>query len=67
MCFFQLKIRELRMIKCEHITDGRPGGKHIISAKQKIKELSKGSRGRLKIVLALSRKASVILLDAFSS
>ncbi|MFF0883821.1 AAA family ATPase, partial [Bacillus velezensis] len=34
-----------------------------LSAKQKIKELSKGSRGRLKIVLALSRKASVILLD----
>ncbi|ANB83065.1 MULTISPECIES: ATP-binding cassette domain-containing protein [Bacillus] len=34
-----------------------------LSAGQKIKELSKGSRGRLKIVLALSRKASVILLD----
>ncbi|MBT2575521.1 ABC transporter ATP-binding protein [Bacillus sp. ISL-51] len=34
-----------------------------LSSEQKIKELSKGSRGRLKIVLALSRKASVILLD----
>ncbi|KXZ20037.1 ABC transporter ATP-binding protein [Bacillus nakamurai] len=34
-----------------------------LSTEQKIKELSKGSRGRLKIVLALSRKASVILLD----
>ncbi|MCY7784058.1 MULTISPECIES: ABC transporter ATP-binding protein [unclassified Bacillus (in: firmicutes)] len=30
---------------------------------KKIKKLSKGNRGRLKIVLALARRASVILLD----
>ncbi|MCC8352860.1 MULTISPECIES: ABC transporter ATP-binding protein [Bacillus] len=34
-----------------------------LKPKKKIKQLSKGNRGRLKIVLALSRKASVILLD----
>ncbi|WP_462410488.1 ABC transporter ATP-binding protein [Neobacillus sp. Marseille-QA0830] len=30
---------------------------------KKIKQLSKGNRGRLKLVLALARKASVLLLD----
>lgn len=34
-----------------------------LKPEKKIKQLSKGSRGRLKIVLALSRRASVILLD----
>lgn len=34
-----------------------------LDPEKKIKKLSKGNRGRLKIVLALSRRASVILLD----
>ncbi|MCO4851532.1 ABC transporter ATP-binding protein [Bacillus vallismortis] len=34
-----------------------------LDLEKKIKKLSKGNRGRLKIVLALARKASVILLD----
>ncbi|AWM16247.1 ABC transporter ATP-binding protein [Bacillus inaquosorum] len=34
-----------------------------LDPKKKIKKLSKGNRGRLKIVLALARRASVILLD----
>ncbi|MEC1755977.1 ABC transporter ATP-binding protein [Bacillus mojavensis] len=34
-----------------------------LKPEKKIKQLSKGNRGRLKIVLALSRRASVILLD----
>lgn len=34
-----------------------------LDPEKKIKKLSKGNRGRLKIVLALARRASVILLD----
>ncbi|MGY2643147.1 ATP-binding cassette domain-containing protein [Bacillus inaquosorum] len=34
-----------------------------LDPKKKIKKLSKGNRGRLKIVLTLARRASVILLD----
>ncbi|MCY7747551.1 ABC transporter ATP-binding protein [Bacillus inaquosorum] len=34
-----------------------------LDPKKKIKKLSKGNRGRLKIVLALARRTSVILLD----
>lgn len=34
-----------------------------LDPKKKIKKLSKGNRGRLKIVLALARRAPVILLD----
>ncbi|MGG3137165.1 ABC transporter ATP-binding protein [Bacillus subtilis] len=34
-----------------------------LNPKKKIKKLSKGNRGRLKIVLALARRADVILLD----
>ncbi|NTU26993.1 ABC transporter ATP-binding protein [Bacillus tequilensis] len=34
-----------------------------LDPEKKIKKLSKGNRGRLKIVLALARRASIILLD----
>ncbi|MGJ7910992.1 ABC transporter ATP-binding protein [Neobacillus sp. LXY-1] len=34
-----------------------------LDSARKIKQLSKGNRGRLKLVLALSRKAQVLLLD----
>src|SRR5690606_1329396 len=34
-----------------------------LSETKKIKQLSKGNRGRLKLVLALSRDAKVLLLD----
>ncbi|AEP90006.1 ABC transporter [Bacillus subtilis subsp. subtilis str. RO-NN-1] len=34
-----------------------------LNSEKKIKKLSKGNRGRLKIVLALARRADVILLD----
>lgn len=34
-----------------------------LNPEKKIKKLSKGNRGRLKIVLALARRADVILLD----
>ena len=34
-----------------------------LNPEKKIKKLSKGNRGRLKIVLALARRASIILLD----
>jgi ABC-2 type transport system ATP-binding protein len=34
-----------------------------LDPEKKVKQLSKGNRGRLKLVLALARKASVLLLD----
>lgn len=58
LTFYQSQFPDFQMEKAYKLLEEMK-----LQPDKKIKQLSKGNRGRLKIVLALSRRASVILLD----
>lgn len=58
MKFYQSQFADFQMEKAEKLLAFMK-----LDKRKKIKNLSKGNRGRLKLVLALSRNAEYILLD----
>lgn len=58
VAFYASQFDDFELEKAEHLLKEMK-----LKRSMKIKQLSKGNRGRLKLVLALSRKAPVLLLD----
>ncbi|MBY0123905.1 ABC transporter ATP-binding protein [Bacillus sp. S/N-304-OC-R1] len=56
--FYSSQFQDFRMERAEELLQFMK-----LDPTKKIKQLSKGNRGRLKLVLALSREAAVLLLD----
>lgn len=56
--FYASQFKDFRMVKAEELLSFMK-----LDRNKKIKELSKGNRGRLKLVLAIAREADYILLD----